>query len=422
MKGVRKRRRTVGGKTRADKKYSYDTRNHRGTTCMFTLCTDKAASVTMARNIARLIDYRRAGEMPDAALSKWLEQIPDQLREKLHKCDLISAARTAAGRDLEKMSEEYRLALEAKGSRRHAVESPRRAMRVFKECGFKRLSDVEYAPVAKWTDARIREGLSPSGVNGYIRAVKGFGSYAKKMDYLGANPLEHLPLRSVEADLRHPRGALDEVQLRLLLDTTRSQDGKVNGMTGPERTLLYWTAAETSLRWGGLYSLTVGQFHMGEAIPFVRLFARHDKGKKQRDVALRPELVAALQEAFTGRDAAERAFPSMWIGHGARMLRHDLAAAGLPYQDANGLFYDFHSLRSVAPTLMARNGVPLQAAQHHLGHHDPKLTAKFYTKHTLQSQATQLGKIPSLAPRTENLLSTTSATPTDTSPEPEDVQ
>jgi integrase len=103
----------------------------------------------------------------------------------------------------------------------------------------------------------------------------------------------------------------------------------------------------------------------------------------------------------------------MWISRGAEMLRHDLTAAGLPYQDANGLFYDFHSLRSVTPTLMARNGVPLSAAQHHLGHHDFKTTHKFYTKHTLRSQAVEQAKIPSYAPRMESPPSTTPVTPSD---------
>jgi len=82
----------------------------------------------------------------------------------------------------------------------------------------------------------------------------------------------------------------------------------------------------------------------------------------------------------------------------------------------------FHSLRSVTPTLMARNGVPLSAAQHHLGHHDFKTTHKFYTKHTLQSQAVEQAKIPSYAPCMDTTTPTTPADPGDAPPESEDVQ
>ncbi len=44
-------------------------------------------------------------------------------------------------------------------------------------------------------------------------------------------------------------------------------------------------------------------------------------------------------------------------GKGARMLRVDLKAAGILYEDVSGLFFDFHALRCQTATLADAAGV-----------------------------------------------------------------
>ena len=48
---------------------------------------------------------------------------------------------------------------------------------------------------------------------------------------------------------------------------------------------------------------------------------------------------------------------------GAKMLRVDLEAAGIPYRDASGLVFDFHSLRCELATLADAAGVSPRVVQ-----------------------------------------------------------
>ena len=78
------------------------------------------------------------------------------------------------------------------------------------------------------------------------------------------------------------------------------------------------------------------------------------------------------------------------------MLQIDLAEAGVPYVDANGLFADFHALRHTYITNLARNGVPLVTAQKLARHSTPMLTAQRYTHIDLQDQKVAVDRLPSL--------------------------
>jgi len=49
-------------------------------------------------------------------------------------------------------------------------------------------------------------------------------------------------------------------------------------------------------------------------------------------------------------------FRLLW-GEGAKMLHPDWQAAGIPYEDASGLFFDFHALRCQTATLADAAGV-----------------------------------------------------------------
>ena len=57
------------------------------------------------------------------------------------------------------------------------------------------------------------------------------------------------------------------------------------------------------------------------------------------------------------------------------MMREDLTQAGMPYQDEDGLFADFHANRHTFISNLGRAGVPLATAQKLARHSDPKLTA-----------------------------------------------
>jgi integrase len=79
------------------------------------------------------------------------------------------------------------------------------------------------------------------------------------------------------------------------------------------------------------------------------------------------------------------------------MLRADLEAAGIEYQDAVGRFADFHSLRHTAGTLLASSRVHPKVAQSIMRHSDINLTMSLYT-HTLRGQESEaVAMLPNLA-------------------------
>ena len=82
---------------------------------------------------------------------------------------------------------------------------------------------------------------------------------------------------------------------------------------------------------------------------------------------------------------------------GTEMLRADLDAAGIASTDDFGRRLDFHSLRHICGTRLARNGVPLAVAQI-MWHSTPVLTTNFYTHVLVADKAKELAKLPALVP------------------------
>ncbi len=97
---------------------------------------------------------------------------------------------------------------------------------------------------------------------------------------------------------------------------------------------------------------------------------------------------------------AEPLWPGTWAKnrHGAEMIRHDLQAAGLLFEDERGDVFDFHSLRGQFITQLGRSGVSLVEAQKLARHCDPKLTANHYTHLSLHDLTSAVSRLA--APQT----------------------
>jgi hypothetical protein len=74
----------------------------------------------------------------------------------------------------------------------------------------------------------------------------------------------------------------------------------------------------------------------------------------------------------------------------SKMLKIDLADAGIPYVDDAGLFCDFHSLRSTTASLLAASGTRPKVAQSIMRHADINLTMSRYS-HVLRGQECEAG-------------------------------
>ncbi len=96
------------------------------------------------------------------------------------------------------------------------------------------------------------------------------------------------------------------------------------------------------------------------------------------------------------------------------MIRHDLAAAGIPYVDASGRVADFHALRHSYITALAMSHAPVKVVQSLARHSTPTLTLGTYAHVGLFDQTAALDALPDLTtPDPKPEAATLAATGTD---------
>ncbi len=239
-------------------------------------------------------------------------------------------------------------------------------------------------------------GIGTEQVNHYTRAAKGFTRWLTRTRRMGANPFDTLTLVNAAVDVRHARRELTADELRRLFDATRARGRSFRGLTGPDRYMLYLTAAGTGFRAGAMANLTPADFDTEAAT--VTLPARFNKSRKLKVQPLPSGVAVALDANLTGKPAGEHVWCGTWRGKAAEMLRADLEAAGIAYavEGRDGPEHaDFHALRHAYPTMFGRAGVDLRTAQELAGHSTPTLTAR-YSPVRLRDLTGAVGKLPSL--------------------------
>jgi hypothetical protein len=152
---------------------------------------------------------------------------------------------------------------------------------------------------------------------------------------------------------------------------------------------------DTGLRWSELGSLRRSSFDFDSDPATVYIQARYAKNRKDDWLPLRPDLVADLRRHMALFLPEAWAF-NMPKTRGAEMLRVDLEAAGIPYDNELGRS-DFHSLRHTFASLLNASNVPMLTAQKLLRHSDPKLTANIYTHVLVEAKADALSRLPKIA-------------------------
>ena len=274
---------------------------------------------------------------------------------------------------------------------RHAIQTEHALQKVFEACKFYQWADISASRFLDYLNSLQNNGISQRTFNFYLKAGKQFCRWMVLDQRAAESPLAHLKTETVTKQVRKRRAlALDEI--RLLLETTKAQPTRF-GLTGYERALLYRLAVETGFRAAELRSLTVSSFDFDNCT--VTIEAAHAKNKKTYTLPLKPETATEVKIYATGKlpTAGLLSVPEKT----AEMLRADLEAAGIEYQDAAGRFADFHSLRHTAGTLLASSGVHPKVAQSLMRHSDINLTMSLYT-HTLRGQESEaVAMLPDLA-------------------------
>ncbi len=262
-------------------------------------------------------------------------------------------------------------------------------------CGFKMVADLSASRVIEFLATLRKEpGLSVASSNHYLRAVKGFSRWLVRDRRTGDDVLAHLAFLNVQTDRRHERRALTDDEFSRLLGATREAK-PWRLLTGAARHALYLVAATTGYRARELASVTPASFDLDSDHPTLTVKAGYSKHRREDVQPLHPVVVPILREFLKGIDPEARVWPGSWANHhAAEMLRIDLEAAGIPYRDAAGRVFDFHSLRGQYITSLGRAGVPLVTAQKLARHSDPKLTANVYTHLAMVDLAAAVESLP----------------------------
>ncbi len=366
---------TYNGTKRTSAKWNIDFRDHRGVRRRVVAFTDKRATAQLGERIEALVANRKMRAPADPDLAAWLESIPSCLRDKLHDFDMIDARVATLTEYLTALVDDYHTALIAKGtSEPHADLHRARCLKVVNGCGFRHWADLHAGAVERWLFEQRKAGMTTNTSNHFVVAIKGFANWMVKDGRASASPLARLSKIPVTDEKQ--RGTLTVEQMQTLLTHTRTSSPYL-GLKGTDRAMLYRVAIETGMRAGAIRSLTVRSFRLDTEPPTVTIQAGQQKNRRRHEIPLRKRLADELRDhlALKGPDAP--AFAS--TRYTAKMIRHDLEAAGLPPVDAEGNVIDFHSLRHTTGTWLSEMGVDLKVVQRILGHRTFAMTADRYT-------------------------------------------
>ena len=288
------------------------------------------------------------------------------------------------------------------GGKLHDIEPPKNVKRA-DIAGFElalskwtanvRLADLTTERVQKALATLKAEGLSLATCNHYRTAIKGFAAWCDDTHRTRENHLRGVTGFNAKEDRRHDRRTVSLEDLRRLMDVTQS-GGSAMGLTGPERALCYRLAVATGLRYSEIASILPESFNW--TVPSVTVAAGYTKNGQTATFPLPAELAADLAAYVATVPPGTPVF-RLKADKGAKMLRFDLKAAGIPYRDAAGLVFDFHSLRCETATLADAAGVSPRVVQKMMRHSSLELTGRYTRPRAVDIEAAA-GMIPSLRP------------------------
>jgi integrase len=131
-------------------------------------------------------------------------------------------------------------------------------------------------------------------------------------------------------------------------------------MAGTDRAVLYQVALCTGFRRKELASLAPESFNLDDTPPNIVVAAAHSKRRREDRQPIPHALADVLRQWLPSKPPGKPVFPlPYWT---AKMLRQDLAAAGIAEETAEGVF-DLHATRHTYITKLALSIIPVPIAQ-----------------------------------------------------------
>ena len=254
-----------------------------------------------------------------------------------------------------------------------------------------RLSDLTSVGVQAALARLIDAGKSHQTVNHYRAALRAFVRWARDNGRMRDNPMRGVKGFNVEEDLRHERRSLTDHELALLIRT--AETGPIHyDMTGPLRAMAYRLATATGFRADEMRSLTPESFRLTGPEPTVFLRASATKNRRPVEQPIPLALAATLATWLRGKPAGASVLPLH--PETAKVIRADLADAGIPYATDEGIA-DFHSLRAYFVSALVRAGVSIKGVQTLARHAKPETTLNHYAKVSMHDLRGAVESLPS---------------------------
>ena len=377
MASVFKRKRKVksdNGKTVIKQSRKYYTRltDANGIKRTISLYTDKTASMHKALQLESEFEQAKEG-------------IIDQFKEHRKK-------------PLAEHLKDFKQYLLDKGDTQdYARLTYNRVKAILTDCKFIFIGDVQPSRVQRYIADRKQKGLSIKSCNYYLTAVKSFFNWLISDRRIGENPLVHLKGQNAKKDIRRQRRALTPDETYKLLAATL-KGTKHHNLTGRQRYMLYTLALSTGFRAGELHSLTWRSLALSDSLPSVTVMAGYAKNGRQATLPLRKDVTELFRQWFDEGEYSldDKVFPKFNKSKGAAMLRKDLEAVGIPYQDESGRYADFHAQRHTFISNVGRSGATVKETQTLARHSTAALTLDVYSHIGLYDERRAIEKLPQL--------------------------
>ena len=188
----------------------------------------------------------------------------------------------------------------------------------------------------------------------------------------GKDALVSLSMFNVRLDRRHDRRALTDDELARLFDAV--EHGAVDvgvkrigtpvpimGKQPADRLMLYRLALGTGFRVAEIASLTPASFDLDANPPTVTVEAGYSKHRREDVQPIRRDLADLLRPYLASRDPGRPVW-RIRSDKTAQILRADLTAAGIAYEDGAGRVADVHALRHTFITRLVKAGVNVTLA------------------------------------------------------------
>ena len=363
-------------------------------------CPDKAATEAMARKLESEADLRRRGiidakaDQYAAHAARPLSEHVDAWRDTMiHQDDTPKHADMTAGRVRRLIAVIFGAKPnEIDGKRMTRPQQAQAREMIGRLVAKARLSDLATERVQAALATFRESGRSAETCNHHRNAIRAFARWCKRTGRLREYPLEGMTGFNAKEDRRHDRRTLSLDELtRLIAVAERGPD--FQAMTGPARALCYRLAASTGLRYSEIASIRPASFDW-KALS-VRVAASYTKNGQEAELPMPSDLASDLTPFVAALPPDAPVFPLP--EKGVKMLRADLQAAAIPYKDASGLVFDFHSLRCQTATLADAAGVSPRVVQRLMRHSTLELTGRYTRPRAVDIEAAA-ERLPSLKP------------------------